>query len=262
VTAFVPARPSSTPFLPPQNSLRAISLRGLILLAELVFVLFALTNSPILGGGWAPYLDDYFFYIALFAVAIVIEGSVVAVPDRRRFARPSRRAKFAIPEDERPGWTTKFAFNFGIILFLGTVAVALAFTFLHVATTVVSGQARITGIVYILLFVAPVEEFMFRVVLPERIGWLLGSVILFALFHLGTYTAMGGGLTTSVLFNLAEAAVFGFLLFALYDLKNAKGERRVGYGGIVPIHALWDLVQLSFLGGFSLTLVSGGHIPL
>lgn len=248
-----PNRPASAPFLPPLG-LQGVSLRILLLFVQLVFLLFAITNSPIFGGGWSIWTPEFEFYLLLFGVAVIIEG--VFLPSGTAL-KPKFQA--TLPEDLKPGATAHFLFWFGAFLMGGIAIGGLLLGALHIqATTTLSGQYRITEIAYLIIFVAPTEEFLFRVVLPPRAGILLGSVVLFALFHLGDYTAQTGGFTSQTISQLIFAAVLGLILYYIYDFRDSKGERMFGYGGCTAVHAAWDLLFLGAVGGFTIGV---GSVP-
>jgi hypothetical protein len=244
---------SQTPALPP-HGLRAISLRGMVLLVMLIFLLLAANNSPAFGGGWAPYIVPFEVYLLIFGVAVTLESIWAPI------GTTGRRLRLSLPEEERPDFAVHFAFWFGVVL-LAVVAVGgLALYYLGAPTAPLTGQDRITTIVYVLVFVAPTEEYLFRVVLPQRVGWVWGAVILFGIFHIGAYTATGGGFDYSTLSQLFLAMALGWFLWLLYDLKitNKKGQkvRLVGYGGVVAAHGAYDLLLYGAVGGFSLQLLS------
>lgn len=254
----IPALPSFRP-----GSFQGISLIGAVLLVQFFFLLLALNKSTLFGGDWSSYATFFAFYPFLLTGGLVIYGWSPA----------------GMPEDQ-PGSTAKFLRWFGVFFLVTVAALIAVFTFVFSAPSgTTTGSAKIAALVYILAFVAPTEEFVFRVVLPRKIGWILGSVILFSLFHSGVDFA--GGTGVSVYNDLAQQAFLGLILFGIYDYKVAlKGpdgrplyevgpngklrrsrqpSRLFGFGGAVGFHAAYDLVVLGVVTTFQLRLL--GFLP-
>ncbi len=243
--AVVPKAEERVPAGPPPG-IRALGLPGAILVVQFIFFLLAVNNSPALGGGWGPYLIDELTYIVLFISAIVIDGVV------EPRGGSDRAIRLWLPDEDRVGVIANFCFWFAVIGLVSLVGGIVLLDTLKVSTMALTGQERINTLVFVLLFVAPTEEFLFRAVLPRRVGWVLGSVVLFAVFHFGAYTTLSGGVTVGTLGNLLFAAILGYFLWLLYDNRTADGRRRMGLGAPVAFHAVYDLfVYGVFTGVFT-----------
>ena len=227
--------------------LGALGLRGLILAVQLFFLLLAVDKSPVFGGGWGNYYPYFQVYVIIFLVAVVIEGIF------RPIGHNGNRIRVALPDEDRPHAVTNFAFWFGAF-FLASLGIGTALlTYLHVAAAPVQGQVRINLLVFTLVFVAPTEEFLFRSVLPRRIGWIGGSIGAFAAYHVGAYTAATGTFNNGTLISLGMAATIGGLLwFVYYDFTN-KRPREGAMGRTTALHGAYDLFVYGVFGGFHLT---------
>lgn len=216
--------------------------RGMFLCVLLFWTLIATNDSPVLGGGWAAYSTTFFVYDVMFLSAWSIEG-VIAPANRA-----GTRVRLQLPEEDAPGALGNFAFYYGVFAVL---ALALGLGLLRLAhvslAPALSGQAQINTLVWLVFFVSPTEEYFFRAVLSNRAGWFWGSVVAFAAFHVGAYTAIAGSFGVETLVELVVAGALGWVLWIVYDWRRADGRRRAGLGGSVPLHLVYDLLTTGTL---------------
>jgi Type II CAAX prenyl endopeptidase Rce1-like len=233
VTAFPPGSSGAGAKLAAQFN--TITVFALLLLAMAFFLLLGLNNSTLLGGVWSCWTPTYTFYIILALIGMGVAGGVSATP-------------LMLPGS---GWN--FLRWFGVWAG-GTWAVMSAmvhFGLISIGQTSGLCGNQISQFVWVVVFVAPVEEFVFRVVLPPRIGWVLGSVVLFAIFHTSVYLALLG--ISALPGALIYAGVLGGILYAVYNARDRNGDRIFGYGGSVGMHAAIDLTTLGII-----TTIGGG----
>lgn len=237
-------------------SRQVIGLWALIASGCLFLLLLAAENSPLFGGGWAPYLASFEIYLLMLIVA-VLTHLLVAPATARFLIRPKQgqgpRAQLSLPEND-PDATVNFLLMLGSWGLLSMVTGFLILDLIHAPKGTTTGQQAINLILFVVLVVAPVEEYFFRVVLPDRVGILLGSVLLFGAYHAAIYTAQYG-ISVATAINIGFLMALGAGLYVIYDLRLPNG-RRFGYGASTAVHAVYDLFAFGVLGSFSLGILS------
>jgi membrane protease YdiL (CAAX protease family) len=219
---------------------RAFGIAAAILLIQMFFYVPSAINSTLLSSAWSTYQPDFLLYIILNLIALTILG----------LDKTNR--------DIREGNFTKFLLGFGVTAFAAwglLTLVSLSFSVPSIDTNPSFLASRVPVVVYILGFVAPTEELMFREVLPRVfrkkgqsdftvVGVGLSSVLLFPLFHVWTYSS-SAGLGTALFAALMTAAVAGVVLAFIYHFA--------GYGAAVAAHGWYDLFVTGTIGGFAFT---------
>jgi hypothetical protein len=228
---------------------RTLGVVGVIVLFQLVVLLLTVNQSPFLPGNWGPLLqaEQVYLTMALFAGAVF-------------YFNP----KVPLISEGSIGWFLTLYVGFAM-----TTTLVLSLIFVHSGATVpipVSGTQKIQTALFIGLFVGPVEELLFRVVLPPLfVGKLkgqaadvaaaAGSSILFGLFHLPAYSVATATVSPLQLgSNVVLAVLLGLLLYIIY--------RSVGFGANVGVHVAYDLTVLGVIGGLSVAAAHLGLVPL
>jgi hypothetical protein len=230
-------------FGPISNIGKQVGAIGFIFLVELLVFLAVLINSPILPGNWAPYLYPMLFYLVTLFGATLLFGF--------------RRDLLATG-----GTISEFLFRLGAFGGATWLVMSLVF-FLQPGRVAISGTALLQNWVFVAIFVAPVEEALFRVTLPKVFGnWILGSIVFFALYHIPAYYIETGGLGVGLVGALAQVAVLGFILWVVYAPQKDGGLLGMGYGASVGIHMVYDLFVMGAIGGLPLALAHLGLVPV
>lgn len=223
-----------------KSRLMAIGPVGLLLILMISVWLLAVNGSTLLPGSWSNLEMPMLVYILMATVALGVFARASVVP--------------VVSE----GSVGRFAKTYGVFSAL-TFVVMILFLRLGPATpTPVTGTAQFQDIVFIALFVGPVEELFFRVVLPPFLGatyfsQMVFSSALFAGFHAAAYTASGVSWTgISLLEGLVEVALLGTLFYAI-AWKRSTGPRsaivpRYGIAATAAIHTNYDLAVLGVIG--------------
>ncbi len=207
-----------------------------LLLAEAFFVLLVYANSQLLPGDWSGLLTPMLIYVALGTIALML-------------------ILFRNPGDPVEQLRAD-RFLLLLVAFAAGVGIAMSYLFGRLGEpAILGGVAQLQDIVFVGLFVAPIEEMLFRVALPLKWGWLLPAVVLFSVMHLGAYTASGLLYTqVSLAVSIVEVALIGGILWLI--------NRYVGFGAAVGTHMAYDLTVLGAVGGFSVVAVHLQLVPV
>ena len=214
---------------------RVMGIAAAILLIQLFFYIPSVVGTQLLPGDWAAYQPGFLLYIILDLAALAIIG----------YDRDGK--------DIREGSITKFAMNFGITAFAAWLVLTAP------SPDVVTAAAKVPIVVYVLGFVAPTEELMFREVLPRVVTKMkrnvkgeqefsllavgISSAVLFPAYHVWTYS-LSAGLSTALIAALITSALAGVILALIYHY--------FGYGPAVAAHGWYDLFVLGAIGGLAL----------
>ena len=196
---------------------KRLGLVGILIFFQLFFFLETVVQSPIIPGNWTAYQLPMEFYLILTAVGMFLLGYGTK------------------PLSIQKGGIGEFMLMFSVF---GAAAWLLVAVLDH-GGAALSGIDRIQLFVFVLIFVAPSEELVFRVALPPYVGWLIGSGIMFGIFHIFAYSVAGPS-GPILIIQLVEAMILGVLFYFIYQ--------RWGYGAAVGVHAGYDLAVLGVLG--------------
>ena len=145
---------------------KRLGLVGILIFFQLFFFLETVVQSPIIPGNWTAYQLPMEFYLILTAVGMFLLGYGTK------------------PLSIQKGGIGEFMLMFSVF---GAAAWLLVAVLDH-GGAALSGIDRIQLFVFVLIFVAPSEELVFRVALPPYVGWLIGSGIMFGIFHIFAYS--------------------------------------------------------------------------
>ena len=197
------------------------------------------SGTPILPGNWSPYLWVISWYIGAEGLAVFL---LLAEPGQvtwRKLIADNRLDRFAL----RIG--TFFGVSWLVMWLIFGVAAGNPW-----GTSPLAGTERLQELAIIGLFVAPVEELLFRVALPPYIGWVWSSCVAFALFHVPieyqTYASVSLAQTVG---SVGYLAVFGLILWLAYS-------RAGGWPTVFGIHAAYDGFVTGAIGGFGLGAIA------
>lgn len=240
------ARQGIAAFGPISTTGKSAGLLAFIGLLMLVIWVAVLDNSPVLPGNWSAYLPDMTFYFGTYGFAMIL----IAL----------RRDLLA----DTASTIRSFVFRLGA--FTGITWLILSLIFFAEGTsavTVLTDTERLQTFVFVGFFVAPVEELLFRLVLPRFLNsWIWGSVIIFTLFHIPAYVLETGSWGVPLIASLAEAAILGFILWLVYAPKKDGGILGQGYPATLGIHFAYDVIILGAVSGIPLAVVHLGLVPL
>ena len=217
-----------------------------VILFQVFLFLIYVDQSPLVPGSFAGYGNAMIFYLVLeSAVALPIIG----------FAPALIGSKIHV-NLVTGGGVFRFMAIGAITGFLAWALMGLVLTALHANYQVVSGSARLSGLLFLAFFTAFAEELTFRVALPLVGNPVLMSSLVFATFHLaldaGTIgLANVGGIASAFI----QRALAGLILWAIY--------RYVGFAAAVFSHFTYDGVLTGFLPGqFPISIAHLGLVPV
>lgn len=249
-------RPPAFPKLSAIGKGPAIGVFGIVFFIQAFFLLLAInstiTAQPQFGIQWGTELLSFEFYMFLFGGTFLL---ALTFP------------KY-IPLLIRPGDVTDFVFFFGAIL-LGGLAVGLGAEFLlGVHGAAIAQNVRIPEIVTVILFVAVVEEWTFRAVLPPLSGWVI-AVVAFGIFHVSAYSlelspgTFFSGLVTAMILGAAFYFAYSWRRKVKDPVTGKVTEKRViGLGGVIALHAVYDILVLGLVGIGGVALIHLGLVPV
>lgn len=191
-------------------------------IGQLMLYLTTTVNPTLLPGNWGSLVTGMEFYLfsILFAFILVI-GSKEPI----------------LAGGTLDQFLLRFAVGGG-----ATYAVLWAISFANPVGpgTLLGGGSQLQWILYLGFFVAPTEELLFRAALPRNVGWVMGSVILFSVYHIPAYLLEGGTTSLSaILPNLVTVGVLGFVFWVVYE--------KFGLAFSIGAHFLYDVVTVGVL---------------
>jgi hypothetical protein len=222
---FRPQPPPPVGYLPakaPAHGLRIGIIIGFVVV-QAFLLLQTYLNSPLLPGNWSGFQFQFTFYLMLDVLAL---GMIAFWP---RVIKNWEKIRI------QPNGFVGFAFTYALfgLAMWGIMIGYLSLTGSAVQP-VLDDTARLQQFVFIALFVGPTEELFFRVALPPYTGWVLGSCVLFGLFHALAYSTGTGAFTgIALLIQMMLAMAWGGFFWFLYS--------RWGYGASVSAHTIFDL---------------------
>lgn len=253
-TAF--ATPNVIPFTAGKKTLGAFVF---IILVEFVIFADVAGGSTFLPGNWTPYLAPIEFYIAFAFFGLLLLLLLRGLP-----------ASLTVPAG-------RFVFQLSALSGATWLVMTVVSSFGGTGPVLPEVQ-RIQEFLFMGFFVAPVEELLFRVVLPIVLrnanvpektpgaqGWILGSVVLFGLFHIPAYFIEGGSDLSVLASDVLQAMVMGLVLWFVYSYKfelKVRGktyELNGGYGGSTGVHLTYNLFVL---GVISALPIAAAHLAV
>lgn len=207
---------------------RVMGLLGLLVLGQVFLYLGVEQASPLLPGNWSAYVPIFQFYllttfVALFFLWVPAKGGASVLDTSGEFSIVSFLRNYA--------WVFAMVWGLAFVIFV----VLLGEKFVLSPET-----SRLQGFVYVLAFVAPTEELLFRVALPKHFAWPLSAGVAFALYHLWAYSLqVPNGDIQALVSQLVWAGILGVVFYALYT--------KWGYGAAVGAHAAYDLLVLGVI---------------
>ena len=222
-------------------------LMGIIMLVIFLQVLLFLVYvdaSPLIPGSFSGYGNAMLFYLILESgVALPIIGFSPALIGSKIHVNLVTG-----------GGVFRFLANGAITGFLAWGLMALALNALHANFVLVSGAARLSGILFISVFTAFAEELTFRAALPLIGNWFLMSCVAFAGAHLIIDSAtIGLGDLVGITSAFIQRMIAGLILWMIY--------RYAGFGPAVFSHFAYDGVISGYLSGqFPLDLSHAGLV--
>lgn len=234
--------PAPTPTVTVERrGMRTIGLLSMILIVQFFIYLSVIDQSVILPGNWPtdwqPRATGMLFYIFLFVGMMVLN---IAIPRKIGSRAAGTVASFLIP----------FAAGGFGVWFLTTLAVTFDPSFFVSSLPPPNTGAKFASLTFTILFVAPTEELMFRVVLPGlavykgKSYWWVPSIIGFMAFHIPYYANASVGLPPVVFVgHLVIVGALGGLLYLIYQ--------RFGFGAAVGFHGGFDLAANNVIGSLA-----------
>jgi Type II CAAX prenyl endopeptidase Rce1-like len=241
--------PGIRAFGPISAGAKSAAFIALIGLAQILFYVAALDNSPILPGNWAPFIPEMTFYIILLGFA----GMLLL------FRRDLLAPKDATISD----FVLRLSAFSGVTWLIMSVF-TLAISGSGASSTVLSDTTKIQYFVLYGVFVAVSEEMLFRQTLPVVLNsWVLGSVVIFAGLHLPVYLIDNGDtFGIGLISSLAQAAIMGTVLWFVYAKPRDGGILGMGLGATIGIHMTYDLVLGGAVVALPLSLAGLGLVPV
>ena len=154
-------------------------------------------------------------------------------------------------------WLTKLKMSVGmrnfwigfLLMFAGLIAINQFVLKGNLSGNQISISAVYPQIALTALFVAPVEETIFRGVLKDYFAnWRfiipLGLVLTSVLFAITHYAVYGGQVM-----SLWWAVVMGGIFYLLTDLKLGRGQDKLGVPASIGAHTCYNLFVLGILSG-------------
>jgi hypothetical protein len=207
----------------------------ILILVQLFFLLEANYNSPLFPGDWSSQVKGYtiFLFLDMFALGLI------GFHPLTHPGRPLRIQPYGYP-----GFAISFVAFAGLAWLLMSAIAYLQHPGTSVAGSIYGDTERLQLFVFYGIFVGPTEELLFRVALPEELGWVIGACVAFPLFHLIAYTT---GLTPVSGVNLwVQIFTDGGLGAGLWFLKD-----RIGYGAAVGFHVGYDLTLVGVISAIA-----------
>lgn len=214
-----------------------VGVSGTILFILIFITTGIIDQSPLLpGGNWQPLLPEFELYLFLDLGAMLL---ILHLPaDRIREMEFGDFGQFLV-------WFAAFGFATWVVM-------TLLYQVDQAPSELPSAQ-QIQQLIAILFAVAPVEEFVFRMVLPALIlpsktadgrpgvmgGWIVSSCVLFAAFHVWAYS-LSGATGIGLVSQLFWPGVLGVVLW--------YARKYFGWGGSMGIHFGWDVVTTGVSG--------------
>lgn len=217
---------------------------------ELAVYLTAVVDPQLLPGNWTPLVPAMTFYLfsTFFALFIVGRDSQLLGGSLDSFL---------------------IRFSIGAALTWGLLTVVAYAGSGGPAAVPLAGGAKLQTLMFTGFFIAPVEELLFRVAAPRYFGWLMGSSVLFALYHVPVVILENPHASWhSMVSNIAFLALMGVVLWFAYTLKRPVIRFRGvsyslgGYGFSLGIHFLYDVFVYGAVLGLPLALVHLGIFPI
>ncbi|MGA7861320.1 MAG: CPBP family glutamic-type intramembrane protease [Thermoplasmata archaeon] len=248
-TANVFATPDIVPFRAGKRTLGAFVF---VILIEFVVFADVAGGSTFLPGNWAPFLAPIEFYIAFAFFGLLLLLLLQGIP-----------ASLTVPAG-------RFVFQLAAVSAATWAALTLIFS-LGGTGPILPEVERIQEFILMGFFVAPVEELLFRVVLPIVFrnqnaprnapgaqGWILGSVVLFGLFHIPAYFLEGGSNLSILASDVGQAMVLGIVLWFVYSytltlrVRGRTYKINGGYGGSYGFHFTYNCLVLGVIAALPL----------
>lgn len=225
---------------------KSIGALGIILVIQLSVFAAAIDNSPILPGNWAPLVPVMEFYFVLFFAAILLLGF-------------KRDLLLSAPGETISSFILKLSGTSAATWLVMSLAFLAGGALAPLNDTIRLQDFFIYGVM-----VAPIEEVFFRRVLPTVLNsWILGSVVLFAAFHVPVYyLEVGGTFGVPLISALILAGIMGFVLWIVYAKREDGGLLGLGLGGSIGVHLTYDLVTIGCVGAIPLALAHLGLVPV
>lgn len=223
---------------------RLIGIVMTVILFQVFLFLIYVDQSPLIPGSFAGYGNDMIFYLVIeSAVALPIIG----------FAPGLIGSKIHV-NLVTGGGVFRFMAIGSIVGFLAWALMGLALTTLHASYQMVSGSARLSGLLFLAFFVAFAEELTFRAALPLVGNWFVMSALVFASFHLVVdASTFGLADVAGVASAFIQRAIAGVVLWIIY--------RYVGFAAAVFSHFTYDGVLTGYLSGsFPISLAHMGLV--
>lgn len=216
---------------------KTLGIVGLLLFIELFFYLIAVDNSPLIPGSLNVYETGMLFYLVTAGIALSVLGF---------------STKIRVIDGLGP---SQFLWRFSVTAFAAWGLMTVVIVATGSSVSAVNDNSRIGLVVFTFAFIAPVEELTFRVAAPAVMPWWLGSVVMFAVYHIpAEFAIYGTANTTNVVAAVFELMIAGIVLWYIY--------KRFGFGSAVAAHGIYDAVLTGAIGVLPLSWVHLGLVPI